>query len=209
MKKALFQLQFELPVGEQYTERGSDGGAKLYLDIIDDKEVRDCLHATSAMSLKQLVKWAGSYPESENVTVIPFTTRTPEALAYRLEGRKPKLVYVMRPLHTIEELNPFLYNLNWMLDDGAIVCIHTMTSSLKSTLNSQRYPWGISHIVNAWNYLWHRVCPKLALTRNIYFALTRGKNRSFHRVEGSARRAVQAGRVLRHCPQGQGTRRRC
>ena len=183
MKKSLFQLQYELPAGERYTERGSDVGAKLFLDNIDDKEVHDCLHATSGMSLKELLWWAESFENSEKVVVIPFTTHTPEALAYRLEGRKPKLVYIMRPLHTIEELNPLLYNLNWKLDDGAIVCVHTMTSVLKRELAKKRNPWGIRQLVLLWGYFWHRVCPKLKLTRDLYFTLTRGKNRSFHRVE--------------------------
>ena len=88
MKKALFQLQYELPADEQYTERGSDAGAKLYLDVIDDEEVRECLHSTSVMSLKQLIKWANNYTTNDKITVIPITTRTPEALVYRLEGQR-------------------------------------------------------------------------------------------------------------------------
>ena len=183
MKKALFQLQYELPFGEQYTERGSDSGAKLYLDLIDDEEVRNCLASTSAMSLKEQIKWAMEHKSDEKVTIIPFSTRTPESVAYRLEGRHPKLVYVMRPLHTIEDLNPFLYNTNWLLDNGTIVCLHSMTSSLKRKLIEQRFPHVISEVLIGMRYFWHRICPKLKLTSGLYFAITRGKDRSFHRVE--------------------------
>ena len=183
MKKGLFQLQYELPAGEQYTERGSDHSAKLYLDLVDDEEVRRCLEATSVMSFKELIKWTSEHRSDGTVTVIPFTTRTPEALAYRLEGPSPKLVYIMRPLHTIEELNHFLYALNWKLPDNAIVCLHSMTSVLRRKLALQRYPWGIRYLDVGWKYIWHRIFPKLRLTRNLYFAITHGKNRSFHRVE--------------------------
>ncbi len=182
MRKGLFQLQYELPVGERYTESGSDVGAKIHLDLVDD-EVRRCLTLTSTMSLKEQLRWLGDRGSDSTVAVIPLTTRTPEALAYRLEGKKPRLVYIMRPLHTIETLNEFLYATNYMLDDGAIVCFHSMTAVLKRKLNDQRYPWGVRHVSAAWNYLWHRVFPKLQLTRKLYFSVTKGKDRSFHRVE--------------------------
>ncbi len=183
MKKGLFQLQYELPTGEQYTERGSDAGAKFTPDLVDDDEVRHSLETTSSMNFKEQVRWLADKGGADPVAVLPFTTHTPEALAYRLENRHPKLLYIMRPLHTIELLNEFLYAANYALDDGAIVCCHTMTSVLKRKLVEQRYPWGISTVVNGWSYMWHRVCPKLKLTRRLYFTLTEGKNRSFHRVE--------------------------
>ena len=183
MKKGLFQLQYELPTGEQYTESGSDAGAKFTPDLVDDDEVRHSLETTSSMNFKEQVRWLADKGGADPVAVLPFTTHTPEALAYRLENRHPKLLYIMRPLHTIELLNEFLYAANYALNDGAIVCCHTMTSVLKRKLVEQRYPWGISTVVNGWSYMWHRVCPKLKLTRHLYFTLTEGKNRSFHRVE--------------------------
>ena len=183
MKTPLFHLQYELPVNENYTERGSDNGAKFSPDLVTDDEVRQCLSATSTMSFKEQVHWLADKGGSDPIAVLPFSTRTPEALTYRLERRHPKLLYIMRPLHTIEELDAFLYAANNALDDGTIVCCHTMTSSLKRKLTEQRFPWGIRHIVCLWDYLWHRVCPKLRLTSDFYFLLTNGKNRSFHRVE--------------------------
>ena len=183
MKKGLFQLQYELPVGERYTEQGSDAGAKLYIDLVEDEEVRQCLLTTSTMSLKEQIKWLDSRSGDDKVAVIPFTTRTPEALDYRLQGRHPQLVYILRPLHTIEDLNAFLYTANYRLADGTFVCLHTMTAVLRRKLIEQRYPWGVRQVVVGWNYLWHRVCPKLKLTRRMYFDITKGKDRSFHRVE--------------------------
>ena len=183
MKRALFQLQYELPVGEQYTERGSDTGAKLYLDLIDNEQVRQSLLETSGMDLKEQIRWASSYPDNDTITILPYTTRTPESLDFRLEGRHPRLLYIMRPLHTIDRLDDFLYSANAHLDDGATICCHSMTALLKRKLLEQKYPWGIRHLAVGQNYLWHRVCPKLALTRWLYFAVTKGKDRTFNRVE--------------------------
>jgi hypothetical protein len=58
-----------------------------------------------------------------------------------------------------------------------------MTAVLKRKLTLQRYPWGVAHAMIAWDYLWHRVCPKLKLTRRLYFFVTKGKERTYNRVE--------------------------
>ena len=33
------------------------------------------------------------------------------------------------------------------------------------------------------HYIWHRVMPKISFTKRIYFGITKGKNRTYHRVE--------------------------
>jgi lipopolysaccharide/colanic/teichoic acid biosynthesis glycosyltransferase len=45
------------------------------------------------------------------------------------------------------------------------------------------YPWGINYIVFMLHFLWHRVMPKLNLTKRLYFAITKGERRTFNRVE--------------------------
>lgn len=178
--KTLFRLQYELPA---YTEVGVRNGAKLDSDSIEDECVRHYLGTTSKLGLKESMKWLTSQPANDDVAVIPLTTATPEALAYRMENRTPRLVYLLRPLHTIEMLDEYLAALNGLVADGTIVCCHSMTSRLKRALTEARYPWGISSLVVGWNYMWHRVFPKLWLTSWYYFAVTKGKNRTFNRVE--------------------------
>ena len=183
MKKGLFQLQYELDSDQRYTEQGSDVGAKLYIDDIDDSVVREHLSTAARLGYKGTLRWLGGLPASGTVAVLPFTTRTPEATYYRLEGRRPGLLFVSRPLHTIEKLNECLYTINNAMPEGAYLWCHSMTAALKRKLLAEKYPWGVSHAIVAWNYLWHRVCPKLSLTRRLYFAVTGGKDRTFNRVE--------------------------
>ena len=183
MKTPLFQLQYELPAAEAYTEKGSDGGAKLFLDQVTDPEVRACLEATAQTDLRGFMRMGEGRKVGDKVVCIPLTTHTPEALTYRLDGLDPALIYVLRPLHTIERLNEFLYAANEAVGNGTIICFHSMTAVLKRKLTMQRYPWGISHLVVGLNYLWHSVCPNLKLTRGLYLRVTRGKDRTFNRVE--------------------------
>ena len=181
MKKALFHLQYELD--KPYTEAGSDRGAKLASEAITDDETRQLLSTTERMSYKQLVLWLNKQTNTDSVVVLPITTRTPEATAYRLKGTRPKIVFMLRPLHTIARLDDTLFALNNGIATGTIVCCHTMTAVLKRELTKKHYPWGIAQIMIGWDYLWHRICPKLQLTHGLYFAVTEGKNRTMSRVE--------------------------
>lgn len=184
MKKALFRLQYELDADQSYTEQGTDRGAKLAEDRVEDAEVKEILDATSRLSPKEWLRWLHDNKENHaDMAVIPLSTLTPEALNYRLEGRHPKVVFFTRPLHTLQNLNECLYMANEMLDDGAYLCCHSMTALLKRKMIESSYPWGVRHVVAGSHYLWHRVCPKLGLTRNLYYSLTEGKNRTFSRVE--------------------------
>lgn len=184
MKKGLFRLQYEIDDASAYTERGSREGAKLSVDAIADPEVRHAIETTRSMDTRSLLRWVETPGNlTDGMAALPLTTRTPEALGYRLDGLRPKLLYVLRPLHTIEALDEFLYAANVAMADGGYMVCHTMTAALKRKLIDERYPWGVRHVMALTGYLWHRVCPKLRLTRGLYFAATDGKNRSFNRVE--------------------------
>ena len=185
MKKGLFQLQYELE--GKYTEAGSDQGAKLSVGEIDNADVRRFLSDTAHMGYKETVKYLKILQQQEghggDIAIIPFTTSTPEALAYRLEGLSPQLTFLARPLNTVEKLDEMLYNANWHLPDGAYLCAHSMTAALQQNLTMSRYPWGVNYLAVGVQYLWHRVCPKLKFTRRLYFAVTGGKKRTMSRVE--------------------------
>jgi lipopolysaccharide/colanic/teichoic acid biosynthesis glycosyltransferase len=184
MKKALFRLQYELDSNQPYTEQGTDRGAKLSEDHVENVEVKEILDITSQLSPKEWLKWLSVNKDLRPImAVIPLSTLTPEALNYRLNDKHPKIVFFTRPMHTLQKLNECLYMDNEMLDYGSYLCCHSMTALLKRKMIEATYPWGVRQVVAGSQYLWHRVCPKLRFTRKLYFALTDGKNRTFSRVE--------------------------
>lgn len=184
MKKALFRLQYELDSNQPYTEQGTDRGAKLSEDHVENVEVKEILDITSHLSPKEWLKWLSVNKDLRPImAVIPLSTLTPEALNYRLNDKHPKIVFFTRPMHTLQKLNECLYMANEMLDYGSYLCCHSMTALLKRKMIETTYPWGVRQVVAGSQYLWHRVCPKLRFTRKLYFALTDGKNRTFSRVE--------------------------
>ena len=183
MKRPLFKLQYELNKAHPYTETGSDAGAKLFLDSIENDKVREALTTARSEGYKHTMAWLREGHQDETIAILPVTTRTPEALSYRLEGRHPQLLFITRPLHTIESLNECLYAANGFMPEGGYLWCHTMTAALKRMLILKRHPWGVRHIVVVADYLWNRVCPKLRLTSRLYYTLTDGKDRTFSRVE--------------------------
>ncbi|MBQ6740983.1 MAG: sugar transferase [Bacteroidales bacterium] len=184
MKKTLFQLRYEFDDERAYSEQGTEQGAKLSVADIKDTAVRDILLQTAAMTQKELIKWLiankDSHPE---MLLVPLTTSTSEALRYRFGDRHPKLLYLTRPLHTLENLNKFLYTANELMDTGTFLCCHSRTAALKRQMLRKKYPWGVRDVVVVADYLWNRVAPKLRLTHDLYYRMTHGKSRTFTRVE--------------------------
>ena len=184
MKKALFQLQYEFDDEQAYSEQGAEQGAKLSVADIENEQVRFVLQHTAKLNHKELLKWLSAnkttYPD---VLIVPLTTSTSEALRYRVGDNKPQLLFLTRPLHTLQGLNNFLYTANELLDKGAYLCCHSMTAALNRQLIKQKYPWGVRNVVIGADYLWNRVIPKLKLTYRFYYAVTQGKRRTFTRVE--------------------------
>ena len=183
MKRPLFSLQYEL--GRPYTEAGSDSSAKLRLQDVDDEEVRRWLGDIEELDYKSTVKYLQQRQTegAEGIVIAPITTHTPVAMEYRLEGLQPKLLFISRPLHTVEGLDGLLEATNRLLPKEAYMVCHSMTAVLQRHLLMERYPWGVRYLVVAGYYLWHRMCPKLAFTKRLYFSVTHGKARSMNRVE--------------------------
>ena len=152
--KTLFQLQYEFGSPDAYTEQGTNQGAKLLMDEVDDAEVREILADTRGLDTKEWLHWLRDNQERHPVMmVLPMTTLTPESTHYRFEGLHPHIVFIQRPLHTIEKLNEVLYAVNECIETGTYLVCHTMTARLKRTQTEQRYPWGVRTVVVGTQYL--------------------------------------------------------
>lgn len=93
------------------------------------------------------------------------------------------LTELKQPLHLIGHLNTLLNETNEAMPEGGYLLCHTRTAALKRKLIMKRYPWGINYLVFTLHFLWHRVCPKLRITKGLYYEVTKGKGQTFNRVE--------------------------
>ena len=115
-------------VGRACRQAGADNGAKLTERIVDS-DVKEIIDITSKLSPKNWLRWLNNHKdEYPSMVVLPLSTFTPEAMRYRMEGKRPKVLFFTRPLHTLYKLNECLYTANELMDNGAYLCCHSMTA---------------------------------------------------------------------------------
>lgn len=94
-----------------------------------------------------------------------------------------KVTKLKQSLHQICHLNTVLNKTSESMSVGDYLQCHTRTAVLKRLLIMKSYPWGINYVVFFLHFMFHRVMPKLKLTKKLYFFITKGKRRTFNRVE--------------------------
>ena len=165
-----------------YEEPGIEKGAKLQKVPADNKDLQTFLEAAlEEEDPGLLAKWIEKHQEV-------FSSRT----AIRSSADGPLLSYSEQPLQLllitctlscIPHLNSRLAEANKCMEQGGYLWCHTRTSIWQRRYIMSRYPIGLNYLIFLLHFIWHRVMPKLFLTRPLYFAVTRGRNRTYHRVE--------------------------
>ena len=171
--------------GKNFTEQGSEGCDELNLDTIDDADVRRVCENVETEPIKEVYRWFLDHKDEFAPTslVCSLKNNGSDPLPERENGEPYHAIFVQRPLHTIYELDIFLANANKHLDNGGYLMCNCRTSSVKKAVIYSRYPKGINRLYYGFHYLWHRVFQKIKGLKEIYFAVTKGRNRTFHRVE--------------------------
>ena len=86
-------------------------------------------------------------------------------------------------LNAIRYLNRYLRIANAKLkQDGYFICGFDTAQKHRAQIFS-RYPRFFARIIYALDFLWHRVCPKLVLTRRFYYFCTERERKVFPRPE--------------------------
>lgn len=191
MKKPLFPLQYELPNGQDDFYEFNDSkntqsiGAHIQAEDIEDPDTQKLFVATRRATIKVVLKWLRIHRnELSPSTYVVGLTNAECKVIHREEGQEPyKLIVLQRPLHTTYEVDRFLANVNENMQPGGYLYCHSLTSAMQREIIRQKYPKAIGSIVFAFDYIWHRIFPKLRLTKKIYFYFTKGKKRVFNRVE--------------------------
>lgn len=188
MRKPLFPLA---PLLDQYvpnhnfSEFGSEGCAELTAEEIENEDVRRAFSMVESMPIRDVYLWFLSNIRSFSPSTLLWSLRNNGGvpLRKRPNGERYDAIFVQRPLHTIYELDTFLADCNENLNLGGYLVCCSRTSSVKKLVMYRKYPYPLNRIIYGLHYVWHRVCPKLNATKNLYFRVTGGKNRTFHRVE--------------------------
>jgi hypothetical protein len=114
-------------------------------------------------------------------------------------------------LNRIPHLDRYLAELSKSLTVGDLYTFRSITSGMRRNFIERRYPhmkW-LTSSISAADYLWHRVCSKLAATRRLYYYTTHGETRVMSRVELLGRICRAGFEIIREEPSAGGYRVLC
>ena len=182
-KKPWVTLQYEEQfIPENYSEQGVETGAKFERHLATNNDLKTIFKATKYLDVNGIEEWLDAHMEQFDDST--FIVNTDEGAA--LEGLKPhhpELIINKMALNRIRHLNTLLNKANESLVDGGYLWVHSRTARLKREIIYKSHPGFSGKLIYYCHYLWHRVCPKLKWTKWFYFWVTKGQNRTYHRVE--------------------------
>ena len=167
---------------ENYSEDGVESGAKLENHIASSKDLYKIFKATLDLGLGDFLKWLDRHSQELDDTTFVVNTDDGNALD-DLRRHGPQIIINRMSLNRIRHLNTFLNKANEALVDGGYLWCHSRTARLKREVIYASYPGFAGKVVYAVHYFWHRFCAKWQPTRWFYMWATKGKNRTYHRVE--------------------------
>ena len=169
-------------IPENYSETGVESGAKLKDHVTANRDLKIIFGATLNLGLKDFLGWLDSHSAELDPTTFVVNTDDGNALD-DLRRHGPQLIINRMSLNRIRHLNTFLNKANEALvDDGYIWC-HSRTARLKREVIHRAYPGLAGKLLYGLHYFWHRFCAKWKPTRWFYMWVTKGQNRTYHRVE--------------------------
>ena len=181
-RKPWVSLQDEVFIPEDYSEIGEPTGAKIENEIVGNQDLSRIFKETENMGLQEILDWFDAHSQEFDKSTYVINTDDGHALE-SLFHHDPQLIINRMPLNRIRHLNTFLNKANESLvDDGYLWC-HSRTSRLKKEIILKTHPGVWGKIIYCFHYLWHRVFAKLKITRWFYMWVTKGKNRTYSRVE--------------------------
>jgi len=165
-----------------YSERGVSTGAKLEEEIVGNQDLLRIHHASMHMAPESFSTWLEEHRKGFDGSTFIVNTDDGNALDI-LRGHHPALIVNRMQLNRIRHLNTFLNKASEVLVEDGYICCHSRTSALKREVIYRRHPGWTGKVIAILHYLWHRVFAKLRLTRWFYMWVTKGKNRTYSRVE--------------------------
>lgn len=165
---------------EHFKEVESDKGAKM--EGITNPDLIKVWKVFQNSSLKKAFAWVELHQKEASIkTYLIDTDDGMELEPYK--ELQPEFIINKRSLNAVRYLTLLLGKANEALADGGYLLCHARTSTLEREFILHNYPIIYRRIQLAHIYFWHRVCPKLPGLRKIYYKITGGKRRSFHRIE--------------------------
>lgn len=131
---------------------------------------------------EKVLKLINAYVDVNHTNTQVFSTSTVFNIE-KFEKKDISSVINLKRINDLRRINKFFEAINENIAYGTIFigCVETLELRKKRLLN--KFPGIINRLYVAGDYVFKRVFPKLPVTKQIYFALTGGRNRIISRAE--------------------------
>lgn len=173
---------YEEPLPDDAAEAGVNPKSTL-TDVAKNEDIDRLLSITrEAGSCRRIISQIKEKTDAFSRRSILLDTSNPEdILAHKTQ--LPQSIIHLCSLNKVRNLNTLFSYTNYCLADGGCIACHCTTAALRKEKIMKQIPVGINYLLVFLDYCWHRVLPKLSLTKNFYFGITKGKVRVLTRVE--------------------------
>jgi hypothetical protein len=128
----------------------------------------------------------GRYVDLASPGTVSVNAQSHLDMPFTLSNGVTALVHTGR-LNDVRWFNKFFIAINKRMSVGGTFVCKLETLHQRHERFQRKYPLGLVTIIGVLSFLLHRVFPKLPITKRIYFALTRGRNRRVSEVEALGR----------------------
>jgi len=165
-----------------YTEEGVEKVIHLDYSKMEDCDAKRFVEASKVIKRVDFPRWIEEHKKGFSSTTFVADTDKPEVFEQFGDGTLSYICAVPL-LNMIRHLDTYLNCASEALEKGGFLTCHARTALLKKEMIFNKYPSPLAEIIYSFHYIWSRVFPKLLFFRKIYFGVTNGRNRTFHRVE--------------------------
>ncbi len=122
--------------------------------------------------------------DSPNTLVIATTTR------FNIDAQIQhsfECILNVRRVNDFRYINKYFESVNAKLPVGGLFIDHFESKNMRKKRILNKFPTGINYVYYTLDFIIKRVFPKFALTKKLYFILTRGENRVLSKAEAFGR----------------------
>ncbi len=98
-----------------------------------------------------------------------------------------RVIINLKRINDFQYINKFFEAVNSKLHDGGIFIDWVETFGLRKKRIMSEHTWGLNYLVYLCDFIFHRVFPKLPVTKKVYFFITKGRNRVLSKAESLGR----------------------
>jgi lipopolysaccharide/colanic/teichoic acid biosynthesis glycosyltransferase len=122
------------------------------------------------------------YVDIQSSNVMLFPANSDEDIFSLSENTYESIIHFRR-INTFPYINKFFEGVNAKLPTGGIFVTKVETNDLRKQRLLEKYPPFLNHIYYFFDFIFKRVFPKLPVTQQLYYFLTKGRNRVLSKTE--------------------------